>query len=147
MLKTCSRADVQAAPDQQKQYEEYIKGIDDADKKRQSSQKKTYDSLIKATNKYNEDLKTATANGQGNVNRITYTYNKKREKLAKDEAETIKGVRESGYVQIKGRTYTGEEAVRKVQEQFKAKREKLARFEKKEQAEIARNTANEKKNY
>lgn len=46
-----------------KQYEEYIKGIDDADKKRQSSQKKTYDSLIKATNKYNEDLKTATANG------------------------------------------------------------------------------------
>ena len=60
-----------------KQYEEYIKGIDDADKKRQSSQKKTYDSLIKATNKYNEDLKTATANGQGNVNRITYTYNKK----------------------------------------------------------------------
>lgn len=128
-----------------KQYEEYIKGIDDADKKRQSSQKKTYDSLIKATNKYNEDLKTATANGQGNVNRITYTYNKKREKLAKDEAETIKGVRESGYVQIKGRTYTGEEAVRKVQEQFKAKREKLARSEKKEQAEIARNTANEKK--
>lgn len=128
-----------------KQYEEYIKGIDDADKKRQSSQKKTYDSLIKATNKYNEDLKTATANGQGNVNSITYTYNKKREKLAKDEAETIKGVRESGYVQIKGRTYTGEEAVRKVQEQFKAKREKLARSEKKEQAEIARNTANEKK--
>lgn len=128
-----------------KQYEEYIKGIDDADKKRQSSQKKTYDSLIKATNKYNEDLKTATANGQGNVNRITYTYNKKREKLAKDEAETIKGVRESGYVQIKGRTYTGEEAVRKVQEQFKAKREKLAQSEKKEQAEIARNTANEKK--
>lgn len=128
-----------------KQYEEYIKGIDDADKKRQSSQKKTYDSLIKATNKYNEDLKTAAANGQGNVNRITYTYNKKREKLAKDEAETIKGVRESGYVQIKGRTYTGEEAVRKVQEQFKAKREKLARSEKKEQAEIARNTANEKK--
>jgi len=128
-----------------KKYEEYIKGIDDADKKRQSSQKKTYDSLIKATNKYNEDLKTATANGQGNVNRITYTYNKKREKLAKDEAETIKGVRESGYVQIKGRTYTGEEAVRKVQEQFKAKREKLARSEKKEQAEIARNTANEKK--
>jgi SLT domain-containing protein/vacuolar-type H+-ATPase subunit H len=128
-----------------KQYEEYIKGIDDADKKRQSSQKKTYDSLIKATNKYNEDLKTATANGQGNVNRITYTYNKKREKLAKDEAETIKGVRESGYVQIKGRTYTGEEAVRKVQEQFKAKREKLARSEKKEQAEIARNTATEKK--
>lgn len=128
-----------------KQYEEYIKGIDDADKKRQSSQKKTYDSLIKATNKYNEDLKTATANGQGNVNRITYTYNKKREKLAKDEAETIKGVRESGYVQIKGRTYTGEEAVRKVQEQFKAKREKLAQLEKKEQAEIARNTANEKK--
>lgn len=128
-----------------KQYEEYIKGIDDADKKRQSSQKKTYDSLIKATNKYNEDLKTATANGQGNVNQITYTYNKKREKLAKDEAETIKGVRESGYVQIKGKTYTGEEAVRKVQEQFKAKREKLARFEKKEQAEIARNTANEKK--
>lgn len=128
-----------------KQYEEYIKGIDDADKKRQSSQKKTYDSLIKATNKYNEDLKTATANVQGNVNRITYTYNKKREKLAKDEAETIKGVRESGYVQIKGRTYTGEEAVRKVQEQFKAKREKLARSEKKEQAEIARNTANEKK--
>lgn len=128
-----------------KQYEEYIKGIDDADKKRQSSQKKTYDSLIKATNKYNEDLKTATANGQGNVNRITYTYNKKREKLAKDEAETIKGVRESGYVQIKGRTYTGEEAVRKVQEQFKAKREKLAQSEKKEQAEIARNTATEKK--
>ncbi|WP_334117251.1 phage tail tape measure protein [Ligilactobacillus sp.] len=128
-----------------KQYEEYIKGINDADKKRQSSQKKTYDSLIKATNKYNEDLKTATANGQGNVNRITYTYNKKREKLAKDEAETIKGVRESGYVEIKGRTYTGEEAVRKVQEQFKAKREKLAKSEKKEQAEIARNTANEKK--
>ncbi len=126
-----------------KQYEEYIKGINDADKKRQSSQKKTYDSLIKATNKYNEDLKTATANGQGNVNRITYTYNKKREKLAKDEAETIKGVRESGYVEIKGRTYTGEEAVRKVQEQFKAKREKLAKSEKKEQAEIARNQAKE----
>lgn len=127
-----------------KQYDEYIKSIDESDKKRQSSQKKTYDSLIKSTNKYNEELKRVTSNGEGNLNQVAYLYNKRREKLAKEEAETIKGVKESGYIQIKGKTYTGEEAVRKVQEQFKKKREKLAKDEKKDQTEITQNTAKEK---
>ena len=127
-----------------KQYDEYIKSIDESDKKRQSSQKKTYDSLIKSTNKYNEELKRVTSNGEGNLNQVAYLYNKRREKLAKEETETIKGVKESGYIQIKGKTYTGEEAVRKVQEQFKKKREKLAKNEKKDQTEITQNTAKEK---
>lgn len=127
-----------------KQYDEYIKSIDESDKKRQSSQKKTYDSLIKSTNKYNEELKRVTSNGEGNLNQVAYLYNKRREKLAKEEAETIKGVKESGYIQIKGKTYTGEEAVRKVQEKFKKKREKLAKDEKKDQTEITQNTAKEK---
>ena len=127
-----------------KQYDEYIKSIDESDKKRQSSQKKTYDSLIKSTNKYNEELKRVTSNGEGNLNQVAYLYNKRREKLAKEEAETIKGVKESGYIHIKGKTYTGEEAVRKVQEKFKKKREKLAKDEKKDQTEITQNTAKEK---
>lgn len=59
-----------------KQYDEYIKSIDESDKKRQSSQKKTYDSLIKSTNKYNEELKRVTSNGEGNLNRVAYLYDK-----------------------------------------------------------------------
>lgn len=126
------------------QYDEYIKSIDAANQKRIKSDKKTYDTLIKTTDKYNKDLKKATTNGEADLNQIAYTYKKKRQNLAKEEANVIKGTREAGYVQIGKKTYYGEEAIRKIQEQYKKKRAKLAQAEKKEQTSVTQSTAKEK---
>ncbi|MBL1056958.1 transglycosylase SLT domain-containing protein [Ligilactobacillus agilis] len=126
------------------QYEEYLKSIDSANKKRIKDNKRTYDSLIKETNQYNKDLKKATANGEADLNQIAYTYKKKRKELAKQEANEIRGAREAGYVQIGKKTYYGEEAVRKIQEQYKKKRVNLAKQEKKEQTSVTQSTAKEK---
>ena len=126
------------------QYDEYIKSIDAANQKRIKSDKKTYDTLIKTTDKYNKDLKKATTNGEADLNQIAYTYKKKRQNLAKEEANVIKGTREAGYVQIGKKTYYGEEAIRKIQEQYKKKRAKLAQDEKKEQTSVTQSTAKEK---
>ncbi len=126
------------------QYEEYLKSIDSANKKRIKDNKRTYDSLIKETNQYNKDLKKVTANGEADLNQIAYTYKKKRKELAKQEANEIRGAREAGYVQIGKKTYYGEEAVRKIQEQYKKKRVNLAKQEKKEQTSVTQSTAKEK---
>ena len=126
------------------QYEEYLKSIDSANKKRIKDNKRTYDSLIKETNQYNKALKKATANGEADLNQVAYTYKKKRKELAKQEANEIRGAREAGYVQIGKKTYYGEEAVRKIQEQYKKKRVNLAKQEKKEQTSVTQSTAKEK---